>query len=290
MEDETAPTKFILDMFKQHFGHERDREIFYGGIPGSVVEEHYSKITGGGGDLDKGHQKLRDKITLGYLVENDLSCIPALIEKPAGWNDGEGKCTHDKYLSTLDFFPQMDRVAQDRGAQLVMQMAHGYRFGGPNKKSKPGQNEWKYLDHHEYTMKGWDSYADAVKSKGRDPLVAPAGVAFRLIYRDDVKNGKDPLEDSSPFSKLFRSHSPDGKDNDNWHPSYLGFYLTYCVVFGTITGQLPKNLQISDALKGKTGITQADATRMQKYASEALQKCGSLGNTRARIPCAGLKY
>ena len=102
----------------------------------------------------------------------------------------------------------------------------------------------------ELTTKGYNDYADLLKksleaqtecsssSESEKPrnqtrvLVAPVGTAFRLIYQREVSLGRDPLESTSLFSRLYVA--------DAFHPSRLGTFLAANVFFATLTQKSPR--------------------------------------------------
>jgi hypothetical protein len=101
---------------------------------------------------------------------------------------------------------------------------------------------------------GYREYQYAAK----DPLsfVAPAGVAFELVYHDTIAKGGTST--SAPFSSLYKG--------DGSHPSDQGSYLAACVIFSAYTG-LP-----STGLKWKPtyNVNVESRDYLQRKADEAV--------------------
>merc|ERR1711972_572750 len=91
-----------------------------------------------------------------------------------------------------------------------------------------------FTDMSDAVIQGYQHYASLITRAGRSPIVAPVGLAFRLIYDGVLAAGQNPGDSASLFHRLY--------DDDATHPSALGTYLAACVLFGSITGQTPVGL------------------------------------------------
>ena len=75
---------------------------------------------------------------------------------------------------------------------------------------------------------GCERYASVLGPRAR---LVPVGDAFRFIFDEDRSAGRDPLDESSLFRRLYAP--------DNFHPSRLGSYLAACTFAYQLTAQSP---------------------------------------------------
>ena len=110
------------------------------------------------------------------------------------------------------------------------------------------------------------AYYDAAASNGFIEAVAPVGDAFMLAVQQGVAV-RDP-------------YNPDKKGVDLWweedqfHSSKYGSYLSALVMFGTITGIDPASFGANEKAASDLDIKSVDAIRLQQVASEQLIAAG----------------
>jgi hypothetical protein len=84
----------------------------------------------------------------------------------------------------------------------------------------------------EYMTTGIREYQKAANDPVRS-FVAPAGLAFQLVYEDTVAAGGTNA--SAPFSDLYKG--------DGSHPETQGSYLAACTIYAAYTGRPVSGLQ-----------------------------------------------
>lgn len=100
--------------------------------------------------------------------------------------------------------------------------------------------------------------ASFLRERGADVDVAPVGGAFRIVYEDEVRAGREPAEEGSDFDALYNA--------DGSHPSLQGAYLAACVIAGRITQSDPLTFadepdlgpDVSRRLRGACGRALSD--------------------------------
>lgn len=181
----------------------------------------------------------------GYVVVQEQSHVPALCCHTSP------KYTDSAYAASARAVVELDRMAEARGARTVLYQTWGRRDGHA---LRPYLATFKTMN--DAVIQGYQHYASLIARTGRTPLVAPVGVAFRLIYDGVVEAGQNPGDASSLFHRLY--------DRDETHPSPLGTYLAACVMFGTITGESPAGLPPA------LGISEEEAATLQATAMRAM--------------------
>jgi hypothetical protein len=105
----------------------------------------------------------------------------------------------------------------------------------------------------QYLTGGYREYQKAANNPRS--FVAPAGLAFQLIYDDTISAGG--TDNSSPFSDLY--------NDDESHPSVQGSYLSACVIFAAYTG-----LSVAELEWAPRGIGTERRDYLQSKADEAV--------------------
>jgi len=198
---------------------------------------HYSALTASNGGENE----------WGFVVFQEQSHVPGLCCHTSPMY------TDSTFASSAQAVVELDRMAAARGARTVLYQTWGRRDGH---KTRPYIGTFTAMN--DAVIEGYKHYASLITHAGRVPVVAPVGVAFRLIYDDVVAVGQDPADSSSLFHKLY--------DPDASHPSALGTYLAACVLFGSITGGSPKGLPPA------LGISETEASMLQETAQRAISK------------------
>ncbi len=131
------------------------------------------------------------------------------------------------WFDSLSAAQGLDDLAEAAGAETLFLMTWGRREGDPaNPELFPD-----FLAMQALLAGGYEKYALLTSTPERPVRLAPAGLAWQLVWEDAVAAGEDPL---SPDSLFWRLYSPDGS-----HPSLLGSYLATLVVFAAATGSDP---------------------------------------------------
>jgi hypothetical protein len=109
------------------------------------------------------------------------------------------------------------------------------------------------------------AYYGLARRNGRIAGVAPAGDAWQRAMHEGVA--------------MSNSYAPEPDKMNLWeadhrHPSRYGAYLNACVVFGEITGRDPQVFGPTEQAAADLGITPAQATALQRVASEQLKAAG----------------
>lgn len=109
------------------------------------------------------------------------------------------------------------------------------------------------------------AYYGQARRSGHIAGVAPAGDAWLRAMHQGVA--------------MPNSYAPEPAKMNLWeadhrHPSKYGAYLNACVVFGEITGRDPQAFGPTEQAAADLGITPAQATALQRVASEQLEAAG----------------
>ncbi len=108
------------------------------------------------------------------------------------------------------------------GAQTMLLMTWGYAEGDPgNPNIYPD-----FLAMQDRLNQGFLTLR-SVLAEIEEPLMAPVGPAFEIVYDDLQKQRQDPLAENSRFRQLYAP--------DNYHPSLAGSYLAASTVTSAFT-------------------------------------------------------
>jgi hypothetical protein len=180
--------------------------------------------------------------TWNFVVLQEQSVIPAYHEAVAwGWYDS---------LAAAD---GLNKLIEKSGGATVFLMTWGRREG----LAEDAEMLPDYLTMQGLLAGGYEKYADYTSTPERPVLVAPAGLAWKLIWEDAVAAGNDPLDPDGLFWRLYTG--------DGSHPSVLGSYLATLVVFATATGSDPRETKwLPD------GVTAEEAQTLRNAAFEVV--------------------
>jgi hypothetical protein len=207
------------------------QKILENGIPqwkGLVSER---SVTPGGKTLDGHLQDARD--ASGNSLQRQ-----ALVTSPEAWKwvtlqdqsqvpgfydwDWEGT---EYYNSRTAAIALNDMIA-GLGGQTMFLMTWGRLEGDPaNPDVYPD-----FLGMQEKLKEGYMKFVSAATTKNRMTYVAPAGLVFETIYKDDP----DPLADGTLFRSLYQE--------DGSHPSVKGTYVAALTLYTSMTGLNPKEI------------------------------------------------
>lgn len=183
----------------------------------------------------------------GFIVLQEQSHVPGLCcHTSPKYTDGD-------FAASAQAVVELDRMAEARGARTVLYQTWGRRDGH---KTRPYLATFTAMN--DAVSQGYQYYASLITRAGRTPIVAPVGLAFRLIYDRVVEAGQNPGDSSSLFHRLY--------DPDATHPSALGTYLAACVMFGSIIGETPVGLPPA------IGISIEEAVILQETAAKAMSE------------------
>lgn len=217
-------------------------------LGGSNWQYHLTQATQGG---TPHHSALMSddggETSWGFVVVQERSHVPGLCCHTSP------RYTDPDFAASAQAVVELDRLAAARGARTVLYQTWGRRDG-----HKTRTYIGSFAAMSDAVVEGYKHYASLISSPGRAPVVAPVGIAFRLIYNDIVEKGQDPANPSSLFYRLY--------DPDATHPSALGTYLAACVLFGSITGQSPVGLPPA------SGIPDEEVSVLQTVALRAMSQ------------------
>lgn len=152
--------------------------------------------------------------------------------------------TSTEWLASLAAGTELVTAVEANGADAFLYMTWGDRSGDSAHPDFPSMQD--------ALETAYASYRDTMRAGGLTPYIAPAGVAWRLVYEAET----DPTDTSSLFYRLYAS--------DGQHPSALGSYLTACTMYAALTGLSPVGLpEVS-------GVTPAQASALQGFADDAI--------------------
>lgn len=136
------------------------------------------------------------------------------------------------------------------GAKTVLMMTWGFASGDK-------ENPELYPDFKTMSAaieSGYRNLASSLSKSGKAPLLAPAGVAFRLLSDHALRRGQDPLK--GRFGQLYQ---------DDRHQSLAGAYLAAATIAATITGE-----PISGVSWAPEGLEPELARELRQTADEAI--------------------
>jgi hypothetical protein len=170
--------------------------------------DHLQDLNGTNGDSRPRQELITGNNTKWDLVVlQDQSTLPAYTYSEL-WNQSR------------DAGVELNKLIEPTGAVTMFLLTWGRQRGLATDKFFPD-----YEKMQDYLNYGIHKYWQAAN----DPrsFVAPTGLAFRLIYDEEVAVGGSA--ESKSFRALF-------DDYEGSHPSVEGSYLSACVIFCTYTG------------------------------------------------------
>ncbi len=131
---------------------------------------------------------------------------------------------------------KLSEAIKESGAQVVLYMTWGYRYGDP-------QNPQVNPDYETMQQNLIEAYTQAARQV--DAIIAPVGVAWQRVRRNKPDLGR----------QLYQG--------DGLHPSYKGAFLTACVFYATLFDADPTELAFNGALSAE------EAAYLRSKAKEA---------------------
>jgi hypothetical protein len=169
------------------------------------------------------------------VVLQDQSTVPAYL-------------FNDAWYQSQEAGAKLNKLIEPTGAATMFLLTWGRQRGlGPDELFPDYPKMQRYLNT------GYREFQKAAN----DPrsFVAPAGIAYQLIYDDTILAGG--TETSSPFSNLY--------SGDGSHPSLQGSYLSACVIYAAYTG-----LSVTELEWAPEGIGAERRDYLQGKADEAV--------------------
>jgi hypothetical protein len=178
---------------------------------GASLSRHLGNIDGTNGDTALRQALITgDNTSWDLVVLQDQSTIPAFIFS-------------DLWYQSRDAGVELHNLIEPTGAAMMFLETWG----------RQGALDDFFTDYttmQRYLTKGMREYQKAANSPESSPprsFVAPAGLAFQLVYDDTIAAGG--TYESSPFADLYMP-------SDGSHPSWEGSYLTSLVIYAAYTG------------------------------------------------------
>jgi hypothetical protein len=201
------------------------------------LADHLQDLNGTNGDTRPREALITGNNTKWDLVVlQDQSALPAYTYS-------------ELFNQSRDAGVELNKLIEPTGAITMFLLTWGRQRGLATDKFFPD-----YEKMQDYLNFGIHEYRQAAK----DPrsFVAPAGIAFRLIYDEEVAVGGSA--ESKSFRALF-------DDYEGSHPSVEGSYLSACVIFCSYTG-----LKVSQLKWAPSSIPAERRDYLQKIAEQAV--------------------
>jgi hypothetical protein len=204
---------------------------------GAKLPRHLADLDGTNGDTAARQALITGNNTSWDLVVlQDQSAVPAYIYS-------------DLFDDSLAAGTEIHRLIQPTGAVTMFLLTWGRQRGlGPDEFFSD------YSKMQQYLTFGYREYQKAANIPVRS-FVAPAGLAFQLVYEDTIAAGG--TEASSPFSDLYAG--------DGSHPDRQGTYLSACVIYAAYTGR-----SVAELKWAPDGIGAERRDYLQSKADEAV--------------------
>jgi hypothetical protein len=200
------------------------------------LPRHLADLDGTNGDTAARQALITGNITSWDLVVlQDQSGVPAYTYSALWWD-------------SLEAGVELNKLIEPTGAVTMFLLTWGRQKGvGPDDFFSD------YAKMQQYLNFGYRQYQQAANNPRS--FVAPAGLAFQLIYDDTISAGG--TEASSPFSDLY--------SGDGSHPSVQGSYLAACAIYAAYTG-----LSVAELEWAPEGIGAERRDYLQSKADEAV--------------------
>jgi hypothetical protein len=217
---------------------------------GAKLPRHLQDLDGTNGDTAARHALITGNNTSWDLVViQDQSGVPAYTYSDLWWD-------------SLEAGVELNKLIEPTGAVTMFLLTWGRQKGvGPDDFFSDYPKMQRYLNT------GYRQYQQAANNPRS--FVAPAGLAFQLIYDDTISAGG--TEASSPFSDLY--------SNDGSHPSWQGSYLAALVIYAAYTGHSVAELEWAP---GGIGAERRDY--LQSKADEAVFDDDTFAPSRWDVP------
>jgi hypothetical protein len=202
------------------------------------LTDHLQDLNGTNGDHTLPRQALitGNNTKWDLVVLQDQSALPAYTYSTL-WNESR------------DAGVEINKLIEPTGAVTMFLLTWGRQRGLTTDKFFPD-----YAKMQDYLAFGIHKYWQAASSPRS--FVAPTGIAFGLIYDEEIAAGGSA--DSKSFRELY-------DDDDGSNPSEQGSYLSACVIFCAYTG-----LRVSELMWAPSSISADRRDYLQKIAEQAV--------------------
>jgi hypothetical protein len=214
------------------------------------LPRHLADLDGTNGDT-AARQALITGINTSWdlVVLQDQSGVPAYTYSELWWD-------------SLEAGVNLNKLIEPTGAVTMFLLTWGRQKGvGPDDFFSD------YSKMQQYLNVGYRQYQQAANNPRS--YVAPAGLAFQLIYADTISAGG--TETSSPFSDLY--------SGDGSHPSVQGSYLAACAIYAAYTG-----FSVAELEWAPEGIGAERRDYLQSKADEAVFDDDTFYPSRWNVP------
>ena len=148
-----------------------------------------------------------------YVILQDQSQVPSFPTTEPMWQQSKNASVN---IST---------EVEAEGGETFLFMTWGYRDGD---SMNSFNNNFTAMQSR--LTEGYTRYAENISTAGNTVWIAPVGLAYQNIHDSVVADGDDPTLSGNLFYDLYTS--------DGSHPSLKGSYLTACVIFSSMTGDV----------------------------------------------------
>ncbi len=148
-----------------------------------------------------------------YVILQDQSQVPSFPTTEPTWQDSKNASVN------------LSAEIEAEGSETFLFMTWGYRDGD----SLNSFNN-NYTAMQSRLTEGYTRYAENISTAGHNVWMAPVGLAYKNVHDAVVADGDDPTLSGNLFYDLYTS--------DGSHPSLTGSYLSACVIFSSMTGDL----------------------------------------------------
>jgi hypothetical protein len=261
----------VFQVLAAHAGVEVDVQHSLRG--GATLRGHYLNTNPAGWDMRANIASQRWDIVVlqGNSTEavpragGDLAQFNVYVDKLERWvHDGNAEEYRESQLfpggsNTLRRIPANPNANGDAAVYLYQTWARPdlvYPAGGP----------YAGESLETMTQELRDAYADAALRNGRIAGVAPVGEAFMRAVQSGVAQ-RNPYEPAGRAVDLWW-------EEDQFHSSKYGSYLSALVLFGSLTRIDPVSFGAAERAAGELGIEPLRALQLQAVASQQLRASG----------------
>jgi hypothetical protein len=212
------------------------------------LTRHLADLDGSNGDNSARQALITGNNTSWNLVVlQDQSAVPAYV--------GSGLFKKSKQAGV-----KLHKLIEPTGAVTMFLLTWGRQTGLKKGFADfPTMQHWLNQGYREYQKAA--STSSSHSAPARQSFVAPAGVAFQLIYNQEIARGHPAT--SKNFRLLF------GRDGS--HPSVQGSYLAACVIYVAYTG---RSVQTLEWAPGSISAERRDY--LQRIADQAVFEHGAM--------------
>lgn len=181
-----------------------------------------------------------------YVVFQEQSQMP-------GFDHVENQKTSETFQAATEIHQQ----ASLTGATSVLMMTWGFWDGDSYQ-----MNLHLYPDFLTMSQRLEQGYLHLARqftaSNDMTTIIAPAGLAFRAVYQEELARGVNPISEASLFRRLYV---------DDRHPSIAGSYLAASVIVASLF-----DVSVKGAGWVPGGLDQEEAARLRRIADKVVKE------------------